>query len=376
MKAFIKKNQDGLFQTLRELCAIPAPSGAEKARATYCKQWLEKIGATGVYTDQACNVILPINCEKSNCITVFAAHMDTVFPDTEAMPYTDDGIYIRSPGVGDNTASLAILLYVAKYFIEKNIHPAGGVLFVCNSCEEGLGNLLGVKQLFKDYEGRIARFITFDSQFESIVDTCVGSHRYEVEVLTEGGHSYAAFGNRNAIAELAKIVTAVYATEIPHMENSKTTYNIGNICGGTSVNTIAQSAKMLCEYRSDREECLAAMKTRFHQIFDEAKAQGVNIGVSLIGERPCMGHVDPQEIRRLYELCRNTIEDIACVKVRGQSGSTDCNIPLSLGVPALCIGVYNGGGSHTREEWVEKASLPLGLEIGIKVSLDISHLSV
>ena len=302
--------------------------------------------------------------------------MDTVFPDTEAMPYTDDGIYIRSPGVGDNTASLAILLYVAKYFIEKNIHPAGGVLFVCNSCEEGLGNLLGVKQLFKDYEGRIARFITFDSQFESIVDTCVGSHRYEVEVLTEGGHSYAAFGNRNAIAELAKIVTAVYATEIPHMENSKTTYNIGNICGGTSVNTIAQSAKMLCEYRSDREECLAAMKTRFHQIFDEAKAQGVNIGVSLIGERPCMGHVDPQEIRRLYELCRNTIEDIACVKVRGQSGSTDCNIPLSLGVPALCIGVYNGGGSHTREEWVEKASLPLGLEIGIKVSLDISHLSV
>jgi len=372
MKSFIQLNTESIYQTLKELCAIPAPSHYEQDRAEYCKKWLDNIGAEGVYVDDALNVIFPLNCQGSNNITVFVAHTDTVFPDTEPMPYTDDGKYIRSPGVGDDTASLAVLLHVAKYFVEKNVRPEGGVMFVCNSCEEGLGNLKGTKELFKSYNGRIARFISFDSCFSGICNSCVGSHRYEVEVTTKGGHSFGSFGNKNAIAELAQIVNDIYSIEVPKTEGSKTTYNVGTISGGTSVNTIAQSAKMLCEYRSNSEECLEIMKEHFMRIFDSAKERGISLNVSLIGERPCMGKVDLAEIERLADICAEIIEATARVKTKRAPGSTDCNVPLSLGIPSLCIGVYSGGGAHTREEWVLKDSLPIGLEIGIKVALALT----
>ena len=369
MQDFIAKNEGSLFDTLRELCAIPAPSHNEGARAEYCRAWLESIGAKGVYIDGAQNVIFPINCEGSNEITVFAAHTDTVFPDTEPMPYEDDGALIKSPGVGDDTASLAVLLHVAKYFVEKGIRPAKGVLFVCNSCEEGLGNLKGTKQLFCDYAGRIAQFISFDESFDTIADVCVGSHRFEVTVTTEGGHSYLAFGNQNAIAELARIVGEIYAIEVPKIGDSKTTYNVGGITGGTSINTIAQEATMLCEYRSDNEQCLAEMQAQFARIFDGARARGLSLSVKRLGERPCMGGVDGAKIAALREKCTEIIEGTVGVAVHTRSSSTDCNIPLSLGVPAICIGVYRGGGMHTREEWIEKDSLPLGLSIGVQVAL-------
>ncbi len=372
MQEFIAKNTESIYKTLRELCAIPAPSHLEHRRAEYCREWLENIGATGVYIDDAQNVIFPIGCEGSDAISVFVAHTDTVFPDTEPMPYEDDGEVIRSPGVGDDTASLVILLHVAKYFVEKRIVPSGGVMFVCNSCEEGLGNLKGTKQLFADYEGRIAQLISFDENFDTIADVCVGSHRYEVSVESEGGHSYLAFGKRNAIAELSKIVTEIYEIEIPRVEGSKTTYNVGEIAGGTSVNTIAQEASMLCEYRSDNEDCLAVMQAHFERIFHAARDRGVNLSVKRIGDRPCMGKVDPAKIAHLLEICRPIIEKHAAVKVSTRSSSTDCNIPLSLGIPALCIGVYHGGGMHTRKEWIERASLPIGLAIGIEVTLALT----
>lgn len=367
MKRFIEENREEIYTTLRELCAIPAPSHFEGDRAEYCKAWLERAGAKGVYIDEALNVVYPINCEGSNEITVFVAHTDTVFPDTEPMPYFDDGERICSPGVGDDTASLTVLLYAARYFIENGIDAPHGVMLVCNSCEEGLGNLKGTRQIFKDYEGRIARFVSFDGNFKSIADRCVGSHRYEVEVRTEGGHSYGAFGNKNAIAELAKIINDIYSIEVPKVDNSKTTYNVGIINGGTSVNTIAQSVKMLCEYRSDNEDCLAIMKESFERIFENARERGIELVITQVGDRPCMGKVDKAEIARLADICGEIIEGVTGNKVGRHSSSTDCNIPLSLGIPSVCVGVYRGGGAHTREEWVEKASLPIGLEVGIKM---------
>ena len=170
MKRFIEENISGVYDTLKELCEIPAPSHLEHKRAEYCKAWLEGVGAKGVYIDEALNVIYPINCDGSDEITVFVAHTDTVFPDTEPMPYIDDGERIHSPGVGDDTASLTVLLYAAKYFVENGIDAPRGVMLVCNSSEEGLGNLKGTRQIFKDYEGRIARFISFDSGLSSIAD--------------------------------------------------------------------------------------------------------------------------------------------------------------------------------------------------------------
>jgi len=372
IKDYIGKNTQGMFNTLKELCGIPAPSHFEHKRAEYCKKWLENAGAEGVYIDEALNVIYPLNCDGSKEITVFAAHTDTVFPDTEPMPYYDDGEKIHSPGVSDDTASVVVLMTMAKFFIEKNIVPEKGILFVCNSCEEGLGNLKGTRQLFKDYENRIEKFITFDSSLNVIADRCVGSHRYEVEVLTEGGHSFGAFGNNNAIAKLSEIVGKIYEIKVPDKEGTKTTYNVGTISGGTSVNTIAQSAKMLCEYRSDDRECLEIMQSEFKSIFDSVCNDKVQVNVKRVGDRPC-GNIDFSNIQEIEDIAVPIIETVTGKDVTFKSGSTDCNIPLSLGVAALCIGVNNHAGVHTREEWLEKYSILPGLEIAIKLGMKLAE---
>ncbi len=372
IKDYIRENQQLMLDTLRELCAIPAPSNAEGERAAYCKAWLERVGAHGVTVDEALNVVFPLGCEGSREITVFAAHTDTVFPDTEPMPYFDDGERIHCPGASDDTASVAVLLVMAKFFIEKALVPKGGILFVCNSCEEGLGNLKGTRRLFRDYEGRIARFITFDSSLNAVADRCVGSHRYRIEALTEGGHSYGAFGKPNAIAALAGIVAEIYAIRVPEVDGTRTTYNVGTISGGTSVNTIAQSAEMLCEYRSDDAACLATMRARFEEIFASARREGVDVRVTLVGERPC-ATVREEEIAALKATVVPIIEEVIGEAVSFYSSSTDCNIPCSLGIPALCIGVNRHAGVHTREEWVEKNSLIPGLEIAIRVGLRLTE---
>jgi len=194
----------------------------------------------------------------------------------------------------------------------------------------------------------------------------VGSHRYEVEVLTKGGHSFGDFGNSNAIAKLSGIVSDIYKIRVPEKENAHTTYNVGEISGGTSVNTIAQNARMLCEYRSDDKECLEIMQRKFEDIFQAAEAEDVKVCVKKVGDRPC-GNIRHDEIQALKRLVVPIIEDVIGESVSFKSSSTDCNIPLSLGIPALCIGVSNYAGMHTREEWVEKASLASGLEIALRL---------
>ncbi len=365
---FIEQNTDLLYRTLKALCLIPAPSYREHERAEYCKNWLENVGAEGVYIDEALNVVFPLNCSNSKELTVFVAHTDTVFPDREPMPYTDDGERICCPGVGDNTARLTLLLMLVKYLVENRIQPDKGMLFVCNSCEEGLGNLKGTRQIFRDYAGRIAQFISFDGgDMHVIADDCAGSHRYEVEVLTEGGHSFGAFGNANAINELAKIITQIYNISIPQKEGTKTTYNVGIISGGTSVNTIAQSAKMLCEYRSDDKDCLAFMQKSFQTIFTQAQSDKVQVKVTQVGDRPC-SDVDKEKQAALTNKLETAYREVFGWSLQRKPSSTDCNIPLSLGIPAVCISLGTSGGTHTREEWLEKASLIPALEVALRVA--------
>lgn len=368
---FISENKAELKKLIEELCRIPAPSFCEQRRAEFCKDWMESIGAKGVYIDEANNVVFPLNCEGSKTITVFAAHTDTVFPDMQPMEYIEDDEKIYCPGVGDDTTSVAVLMMTVKFLIENNIKPEQGAIFVLNSCEEGLGNLKGTRQLMKNYEGRITKFVTFDSIIPYINDICVGSHRYEVEVLTRGGHSFQDFGEKSAIHILAEIISKLYKIQVPQSGNSRTTYNVGSIEGGTSVNTIAQSAKMLCEYRSDSRECLEFMSKEFISIFKASCSDEVTVKVRKIGDRPCAGDVDVLAQKELAQTCRQIVEEVARTKVSFRSASTDCNIPLSMGIPAVCIGVYNGDGSHTREEYIEKSSLESGLKIAIKTVLTL-----
>ncbi len=371
IKEFVRENYDAMIALWKELCVIPAPSLKEDLRVEFCKNWLTGIGAEGVYVDEAKNVIYPIGCEGKNEITVFLAHTDVVFPDLTPLPLSDDGETVRCPGCGDDTASLTALLYCAKYLIENKITPEKGLLLVCVSAEEGLGNLVGTRQIMKDFAGRIKQVVSFDSHINLITDRCVGSSRYKVTAKTKGGHSFQSFGNKNAIHALSEIVNAIYSIDIPHDENNRTTVNVGTIKGGTSVNTIAQEAEMLCEYRSDLSAYLDIMKEKFAEIFERARTEETEIIVENVGERPCARGVDENELNRLRKVTFDIIKEISGKDSIFKSGSTDCNIPLSLGVPAICIGTYNGGGAHTREEWVNKESMRPGLEIALRSVLEL-----
>ncbi|MBQ3053627.1 MAG: M20/M25/M40 family metallo-hydrolase [Clostridia bacterium] len=366
VKEFIENNKELLYDIHKALCLIPSPSTMEDARAVYCEELLKGFGYEETYIDSAKNVICPINCEGSNEITVVVAHTDTVFPDTEPMPFVEKDGKIFCPGVGDDTASLAIMLMVAKYFAETGYKPPKGLLLVCNSCEEGLGNLKGTRTFMEEYKGRVKQFLSLDSDIKFISAVCVGSHRYKVKVSTTGGHSWQAFGNKNAIAMASEIIGKIYSIELPKIGNYKTSYNVGIISGGTSINTIAQSAEFLCEYRSESIECLEYMKKGFEDIFNNANEDDVKVDYELIAERPCGTNGVYEKGEYLIPLCTQTIKKVAGVEVGFRSASTDCNIPLSMGVPAICIGVYYGGGAHTREEYVIKDSLPLGFEIAVE----------
>ncbi len=373
LQEFVQESQTEILSVLKKLCHIPAPSNHEELRAVYCKQYLESIGAKGAYIDEAFNVIYPMNCEGSDEITAFVAHIDTVFPDMEPMPYAEDDEKIYCPGVGDDTACVVLMMQCIKFMIENDITPKGGVLFVCNSGEEGLGNLKGTRSLFEAYGSRIKQFVSMDDgNLGHCINVCVGSQRYEVEVCTEGGHSFQKFGNENAIAALAKIVSAIYALEVPVIGESKTTYNVGTMQGGTSVNTIAQSASMLCEYRSNHADCLAIMEKKFKQIFEEAQTDKVRVNVRKVGDRPCSRDVDEQGQKHLEMLWAEIVTEVLDRAPTYGYASTDCNIPASLGIPAICIGLYTGEGAHTREEWIQKASLKPGMEMALKMVLRLT----
>ena len=359
LRKFFEQNHQELVDLMVTICQIPAPSNQEEKRAAFCKQWLEKIGAKNVTIDKALNVVYPMNCEGSNEIVAVMAHSDTVFPDLEPMPLRIEEGKIFSPGIGDDTANVAIMLMVVKFILENHLTPKGAMMFVVDSGEEGLGNLKGCRQIMEDYAGRIKEVIALDGTYTSMVTGAVGSMRYRVEVLTEGGHSYGHFGNRNAIHLLSSVIGTLYDMKVP--EGGRTTYNVGTIEGGTSVNTIAQQASMLYEFRSDCKESLEIMDRFFQSVVESYRAMGITVNVELLGLRPCTGKVDPKKQENLIERCRKVMTYYTKETQIGTSAaSTDCNIPLSLGIPAVCFGGYVGHKGHTRQEFVELDSLRTG----------------
>lgn len=362
---YIDSHAAEAFRLLCELAQIPAPSSHEERRAQFCLDWLRSKGAEGTYIDEALNVIYPIADTGENELMVFMAHSDVVFPDTDPLPLKIENGRISCPGVGDDTANAVALLTVAGYLAETKRTPKGcGVLLVINSGEEGLGNLKGSKQILADFGSRVKEFITFDGNATAIVTKAVGSRRYRVTVTTEGGHSYGKFGAPNAIAQLSQLITRLYQVQVPAL--GKTTYNVGTISGGTSVNTIAQDASMLYEFRSDEREGLAFMQSKFDGIVEEFRSLGVKISTEVVGDRPCGLDVNNFALAQRAAMA---VERHYGFSPALTSGSTDCNVPLSMGIPAICPGCALGAGAHTREEYVEIDSLLPGLKVAFELVL-------
>ncbi|MFR3728437.1 M20/M25/M40 family metallo-hydrolase [Lacrimispora sp.] len=366
VKQYIKEQEEEAYELLKTLAQIPSPSNHEEKRMEFCKKWLEDAGAKGVYTDEALNVVYPYGVTESNPVVVIMAHMDVVFPDTQPLPFKEEAGRLYCPGIGDDTANLVNILLTARYLTQNHIFPKEvGLVFVCNSGEEGLGNLKGSKKICQTYKGRIREFYSMDGGLGGVVNRAVGSSRFKVTVKTEGGHSYGSFGNANAIEKLSGLIQEIYQIQVPL--EGKTTYNVGTIEGGTSVNTIAQEASMLCEFRSDSKESLLYMEEKFKEIFDK---DGVTVEV--IGIRPCENLNEEQSAKREALLVRaeELLYRVTGKKPDRHPGSTDCNIPLSLGIPSVCYGTYYGKGAHTREEYVEKDSLSMGYEVAFETVLN------
>lgn len=370
----IEDNRQEALDLLMELCKIPAPSNHEEKRAEFCKAWLEKQGAEGVYIDEALNVVYPVGNVAEGPLVVFMAHTDIVFPDIEELPmHVEDG-KLYCPGIGDDTIHVVAMLMAAKYIAKNKLTPKNcGMLLVANAGEEGLGNLKGCKKIFEKYGDRVTEFVTFDGPFGpnatsgKIATVAVGSKRYKIEIDTEGGHSYSKFGNRNAIAYLASLIDTLYQIKVP--TRGRTTFNVGTISGGTSVNTIAQHAEMLYEFRSDNREDLAEMEAHLEAALAFYATKGIKVTSTVVGYRPCGIDVDQARHDALIARTQAAVEKYFGFVPFTGSASTDCNIPLSMGIPAVEVSCGRGAGAHTRGEYIEIDSQVPGLKLAFELIL-------
>lgn len=365
--------KDEAEDLLEVLGRIPAPSHQEDARVEFCRAWLLEQGAEDVSVDVAKNVICKIGCDDSRDLVVFMAHMDIVFPDTEPLAMKKEGRKLFAPGIGDDTGNLVNLLMACRYLLKKRPSSRLGIMVVANSCEEGLGNLKGCKQIFADYGSRIKAFYSFDGYLSQCTSCAVGSYRYRVQVKAQGGHSYLDFGNSNAIAVLAGLVGKIYKMEVPTQE--KTTYNVGRFEGGTTVNSIAEEASLLFEFRSSSQECLTQMEKRFGELVESCKGNGFEMETELLGIRPGNGRLDQEALARYTAKSVEVIREFYDGEIDDGPYSTDANIPLSLGIMGNTIGTVSGGKAHTREEWVDLDSLNTGLKISLCLMLSYTVLN-
>lgn len=371
---YIEDHSDETVELLKVLARIPAPSGHEEKRVAFCEAWLERHSVCGVYSDDAKNVIIPFgDCGLESPITAFLAHSDVVFPDMDELPQHIEGDYLYGPGVGDNTTHVVHVLMAARYLAQNKLVPKrGGVILVINSGEEGLGNLLGCRRIMETFGSRITEFYSLDGMGGEVHAVSVGSRRYRVEVRTEGGHSYGDFGNRNAIVYLASMIETLYQIKVPG--GGKSTYNIGTVSGGTSVNTIAQQAEMLYEIRSDCRESLDILDRHFQAVVACYRLKGIEVNVELVGERPCKGDVDADRQQALADRAAEAVRSYFDLEISFTPGSTDCNIPLSMGIPAVNTGCYIGSGTHTREENIEISSICPSQKVAFDLILGYFHL--
>lgn len=388
-KEYIKQNMNLLHRTLEELTEIAAPSNQESKRADYCVEWIKQhIGETPLR--QACdNVILAYpRLEEGRKYTFLMAHLDTVFPVDTILKIEKDGNKWSCPGIGDDTANVAILLLLAKYVFEIRPDLQEGILFAFDVGEEGLGNLRGSRELIDSYGEYCKKLISFDLYQNKIYTTCVGSIRYRITINTQGGHSFFDFGKENAIALMAHLIEQIYEDKTGIFADEFLTYNVGVIEGGTSVNTIAQDCSMQFEFRSTCAESLLTASMHFQQMLKQLEENTKNAAVAcrILGERPCARSSDNEGnetnagyavnnintiIEEMAVACETAIKEVTGHTPERSAASTDCNYPLSKGIPSICVGLVRGGGAHTLEEWIDSDSLAEGLEIAICIMKDL-----
>jgi len=361
-----------------EAIAIPAPPFAEQARAQYFLEQFTILGLTNPHIDAEGNALAELTTNNQQLTTspviLLSAHLDTVFPAGTNCTPTEDGPKILAPGACDNAAGLAALLAIAAALRHAEIVPACTILFAANVGEEGEGDLRGMKHLFSSepYANCIKAAIALEgSSNEMIVDRALGSRRLRVTVTGPGGHSWADAGRPNPILALSAGLLAI--ARIPLPRNPRTTLNVGTISGGTSVNSIPPSATADLDLRSTSATQLDRIELAILKTLDSTIAtEGLHLHVERIGNR------QPGILPESAQLHRSlrAVDRHLRLATASRIGSTDANLPLSLGIPALAIGSGGtGGGMHTLDEWYDPTGRDLALRRILLLLLDTCTLT-
>ena len=383
--AKLDADHDRTVADIVTLTEIPAPPFKEMARAQAYLAMLKAHGLTRVEMDPEGNVmgVRPgAKTKGRGPYVVLAAHLDTVFPEGTNVKVRREGTKLMAPGIGDDTRSLAVLLAYLRAMDAAKITTTADILIVGNVGEEGAGDLRGTRYLFNTgkYKGRVSAFFSMDGNDPSrVVDQGVGSKRYHVVFRGPGGHSYGSFGMVNPMAAMAKAVVDLYAIKPPTAP--KTTYSASVTGGGTSVNAIPGEVFMDFDMRSESAAELAKLDAKLLAILaaavegeNAARTTGfgkVSVEAKVIGERPA-GATDAKAA--IVTATHDAIAALGYTPVHDAS-STDANVPMSLGVPAVTIGSGGKGGrAHALDEWidVEKGASVKGMSVGLAALLTVA----
>jgi acetylornithine deacetylase/succinyl-diaminopimelate desuccinylase-like protein len=372
---WFRESENGFADWQKQIATIPAPPFGENERGEWLAEKFRQLGLQGVHRDAVGNVFGSYPGTSRNCVCL-SAHLDTVFPPGTPLSIREAQTRLYGPGISDNAAGLTAMLAVAAWLRASQLPLRHSIVFVANVGEEGEGDLRGMRHIFSEPRWRdaiIYSLVLDGAGCDSIVAEALGSRRFQVTVRGPGGHSWSDFGAPNPILVLASAIQRFTATAVPALP--KTTFNIGVIEGGTSVNSIPESASMRVDIRSGsppeldrleqalREALHAAMESEAHSSHSRRSSSlrqaGLRLEVASIGSRPA-GNLLPNA--RILQVLR-AVDLHLGISSQIQRASTDANIPLSLGREAIAIGGGGtGGGAHTLQEWFDRAGRELGLK--------------
>lgn len=364
---WIDRNTSWVTEEQIHLTEIPSPEFGEARRAECLKKLFEASGLK-VGTDKLGNVIGERAGTASNGVILLAAHLDTVFPAGTDVHVKRNGDRIEAPGISDNGAGLAALVGLARALAESQVRTANTIVLAGDVGEEGEGNLRGIRALVEAYRPRLVAVIAIDGpSTEHITTQGIASRRFEITITGPGGHSWSDFGAPNPITALARGIVQFSSVRVP--DDPRSSFNFGVIEGGTSVNSIPERAAVKVDLRSEEESELSRLEAALRDAMQSGVRQemsatppgteALQVGFRSLGARPAGKLPDDAPI---VEIIRN-VDRYLGNRSRIERSSTDANIPLSLGIPAVSLGGGGkGGGSHTLGEWYDATGRALGLK--------------
>lgn len=373
-----RRNEPKFIDEQVRICEIPAPPFHETERGLELQRLFNGLGLKDVRMDKAGNVIGVRPGRAAHPNLVFSAHLDTVFPEGTNVKVTREGTLLKGPGIGDDCRGLVVMLATIQALNDGRVETPGTLTFVADVGEEGLGDLRGVKNLFDDsLKGQIDKFISVDGTGLGMTNVGVGSMRYRVTYKGPGGHSYGAFGMANPIHAMGRAIAKIADFEVP--ENPKTTFNVGRVGGGTSINAIPFEAWMEVDMRSADVASLKALDDKFNAAVRAAAEEEnrrwhnrgkLTVSPELVGLRPAgQTPANSPIVQTALGVSRALgIEETL------HEGSTDSNVPMNLHIPAITIsGGGKGTGAHSLNETFDTADSLRGTERAILLAIALAR---